>query len=204
MGRRQAITGDTPHCSRHPLQSNCFTKSGCEHDKNKIKNARSKGAGGTERGLQGGEGRGVDARTLHGRPRMTRCPPLRTLPASFGYVSDAPASVLSNCRSASCTSPWSLIFERLRLCLCASPWRPAASVRVGKAAFCQQRAFWTRATGLTEGRARARRPMVARFEKLRRCLGARDNALDRAADPFLGAQSRLFRVSPLAMLEARS
>lgn len=44
------------------------------------------------------------ARTLQGRPRMTRWPPLRTLPASAGYVVDAPASVFSNCKSASWTS----------------------------------------------------------------------------------------------------
>lgn len=44
--------------------------------------------------------------TLQGRPRITKCPPLRTLPASVGYVVEAPASAFSNCRSASCTGAW--------------------------------------------------------------------------------------------------
>ena len=72
--------------------------------------------------------------TLQGRPLITRNPFLRTVPACWGYVREAPASALSKCTSC-CSSAmlelvsmepstmsWELIDARWR----AAKWLPAS------------------------------------------------------------------------------
>ena len=59
--------------------------------------------------------------TLHGRPLMTRNPFLRTVPACWGYVSDAPDSADSKCRS--CTAQAASL-QRCAAALSSSPGSP--------------------------------------------------------------------------------